>query len=228
VDDLAAKQADAAFDATDAARYAKLAQSAAGSRQAAERARMLSTAAQSAAGAAKAAQNAAEQQLAVLATQITGAQAAVQAAAADVRTAELNAGYTVIRAPIDGYVGNRAAEPGAYVSAGSYLLSIVPARGLWVDANFKEDALARMKPGEPARIVTDVLPGRVFKGHVVSLAPASGAVFSVIPAQNATGNFTKIVQRVPVRIALDGQGAELGLLRPGLSATVTVDTKPAS
>jgi membrane fusion protein, multidrug efflux system len=101
----------------------------------------------------------------------------------------------------------------------------VPARGLWVDANFKEDQIARMKPGDQVTIVADVLPGRTFRGHVVSLAPATGATFSVIPPENATGNFTKIVQRVPVRILLDGDGGELGVLRAGLSTTVSVDTR---
>ena len=126
-------------------------------------------------------------------------------AQADLQTARLNLGYTEIRAPIDGYVGNRAAQVGAYVAAGTYLLSVVPSHGLWVDANFKEDQLARMTPGEPATVVADVLPGHAFHGHVASLAPGTGAVFSVIPPENATGNFTKIVQRVPVRILLDGE-----------------------
>ena len=96
---------------------------------------------------------------------------AIAQAEADLQTAQLNLGYTEIRSPIDGYVGNRAAQVGAYVSAGSYLLSVMPARGLWVDANFKEDQLARMAPGQPATIVADVLPGHVFHGHVASLAP---------------------------------------------------------
>jgi membrane fusion protein (multidrug efflux system) len=94
-----------------------------------------------------------------------------------------------------------------------------------VDANFKESQLARMKAGQPVNITADVLPGEVFHGHVVSLAPATGAEFSVLPAENATGNFTKIVQRVPVRIELDGTDATLGTLRPGLSTTVSVDTR---
>jgi membrane fusion protein (multidrug efflux system) len=111
---------------------------------------------------------------------------------------------------------------------GAYLLTIVPAHGLWVDANFKEDQLARMKPGQPAKIVADTLPGDVFHGHLLSLAPATGAVFSVIPPENATGNFTKIVQRVPVRIALDDEDASLGRIRPGLSTVATVDTRPQS
>jgi len=133
--------------------------------------------------------------------------------------------YTEIRAPIDGTIGNRSAHVGAYASVGTQLLSLVPARGLWVDANFKEDQLAAMAPGEPVEIRADVLPGKIFHGHVANLAPATGAVFSVLPAENATGNFTKIVQRVPVRVILDDDADALGALRPGLSVTASVDTR---
>jgi membrane fusion protein (multidrug efflux system) len=112
------------------------------------------------------------------------------------------------------------------VTPGAYLLSVVPDSGLWVDANFKEDQLARMAPGQPATIATDIAPGVVIHGHVASLAHGTGAVFSVIPPENATGNFTKIVQRVPVRLVLDaGEAETLRRLRPGLSALASVDTK---
>lgn len=124
-------------------------------------------------------------------------------------------------------IGNRRAWAGSYVSSGTQLLSLVPAQGLWIDANFKESQLAHMRPGQTATIIADVLPGRTFSGHVASLSPATGSRFSILPAENATGNFTKIVQRVPVRIALDGDAATLGLLRPGLSVTVTVDERSA-
>ena len=117
---------------------------------------------------------------------------------------------------------------GAALYVGTALLAITPAHGLWVDANFKEDQLARMQPGEKAIFFADVLPGRTFTGRVLSLAPATGAVFSVIPPENATGNFTKIVQRVPVRIVVDDSDGTLGLLRPGLSTTVSVDTRASS
>jgi len=223
--DLVSKQAAAAFASKDAVRYATLARVAFASRQDAERAQSATEAAQAAVTAAAAAVDAAKQQRTVLDSQVAGAKAAEAQAEADLATAKLNLGYTEIDSPIDGYVGDRAAQVGAYVTAGTELLSVVPAQGLWVDANFKEDQLARMRPGQTATIVADVLPGRVFHGHVVSLAPATGAVFSVIPPQNATGNFTKIVQRVPVRIVLDRDDATLGLLRPGLSTTVSVDTK---
>ena len=171
--------------------------------------------------------DAAKQQLTVLDADIAEAKADVAQAEADLRTAELNLGYTEIRSPIDGYVGNRAAEVGAYVSGGAYLVTIIPAHDLWVDANFKEDQLERMARGQSATVVADVLPDHPFHGAVVSLAPAAGAVFSVIPPENATGNFTKIVQRVPIRIKLDDDPM-LRALRPGLSTTVSVDTRSGS
>lgn len=232
VADLAARRAAAVFAAEEAARYTSLARTDAGSRQSEQKAFAGTQVANAAAVAAEAALAAARQQLVVLGTRIAGAKAAIVQAEADVHTADLRLGYTEIRAPIDGYVGDRSAQAGAYVAAGTNLLSVVPASGLWVDANFKEDEIARMKPGDPATIVADVASGQPLRGHVASLAPATGAVFSVIPPQNATGNFTKIVQRVPVRILLDGEAATLGTLRPGLSTTVSVNTgrrnRPAS
>ncbi len=176
---------------------------------------------------ARAALGAAEQQLDVIDTQKRQTEAALAAAIADRDAARLNLSYTELHAPIDGTVGNRSARVGAYAAIGTQLLSIVPARGLWVDANFKENQLARMRPGEPVRIKADVLPGQVFHGRVASLAPATGAQFSVLPPENATGNFTKIVQRVPVRILLEGEAATLGALRPGLSVTAEVDQRGA-
>ena len=176
-------------------------------------------------GKARAALEAAERQLDVIDTQKQQTLAALAGAVADRDTAQLNLGYTELRAPIDGTVGNRSARTGAYATTGAQLLALVPARGLWVDANFKENQLAHMRPGMPVTIEADVLPGEVFRGRVASLAPATGAVFSVLPAENATGNFTKIVQRVPVRIALDDGAESLGNLRPGLSVTASVDER---
>jgi len=223
--DLAAKAAQANFAATDAARYRSLAQTAAGSRQDAQRSDALDAQARAAVVSGAAGLEAARQQVKVLEAQIAEAAAAAAQAHADLDTARLNLGYTDITAPIDGYVGNRAAEVGAYVTAGTYLVSVIPSSGLWVDANFKEDQLARMVPGQAASVMADVLPGHDFHGHLASLAPGTGAVFSVIPPENATGNFTKIVQRVPVRIMLDAGDPSLRMLRPGLSTTVSVDTK---
>jgi membrane fusion protein (multidrug efflux system) len=226
--DLDAKTAQAEFTKEDNIRYRQLAQTAAGSRQNSEKAFALDQVAQSAVVSSEAGLEAAKQQLTVLEAEIAEARAAVAQAEADLRTARLNLGYVEIRSPIDGYIGNRAAQVGAYVSAGAYLATVIPVHDLWVDANFKEDQLERMAPGQSATVVADVLPVHVFHGHVRSLAPGTGATFSVIPPENATGNFTKIVQRVPVRIELDDGDPMLRALRPGLSTTVGVDTRSGS
>ena len=223
--DLVAKKAQATFASQDAVRYRVLAQTSYGSRQNEERTSALDQQAQSAVAAVRAGLEAARQQLKVLEAQIGEADASVSQAQSDLRTAQLNLGYSEIRSPIDGYVGNRAAQVGAYATKGTYLISVTPADGLWIDANFKEDQLTRMTPGQSAAVTADVLPGHVFHAHVVSLAPGTGAVFSVIPPENATGNFTKIVQRVPVRVVLDAGDPKLAMLRPGLSTTVRVDTR---
>jgi membrane fusion protein (multidrug efflux system) len=223
--DLAAKSARAAFADQDAVRYRDLALTTYGSRQNAERAIATHEEAQAATKSSEAALAAARQQLTVLDADIAAARAGIAQAKADLETARLNLGYTEIRAPVDGYIGNRAAQIGAYVGSGAYLLSVIPAHGLWIDANFKEDQLAQMHPGQPATVIADVLPGKTFHGHVESLAPGTGSIFAVIPPENATGNFTKIVQRVSVRIALDDEAGRLGELRPGLSTTVSVDTR---
>jgi membrane fusion protein, multidrug efflux system len=172
-----------------------------------------------------AALEAAQRQLDVIDTQKQQTQAALAGAVADRQSAQLNLGYTELRAPIDGTVGNRSARTGAYATVGAQLISLVPTNGLWVDANFKENQLARIRVGLPVTIEADVLPGQAFHGRVASLAPATGAIFSVLPPENATGNFTKIVQRIPVRIRLDGDAATLGRLRPGLSVTAEVDER---
>ena len=223
--DVAAKSAQLTFAAQDSERYRSLSLTAAGSRQDAQRTASLEQQSRATLLASAAALEAGRQQLKVLEAQIAEATATLAQASSDVQTAQLNLGYTEIRAPIDGYVGNRAAQVGAYVAAGSYLISVIPNSGLWVDANFKEDQLTRMEDGDAATVVADVLPGHVFHGHVASVAPGTGAVFSVIPAENATGNFTKIVQRVPVRVVIDAGDPELRMLRPGLSTTARVDTR---
>jgi membrane fusion protein (multidrug efflux system) len=174
---------------------------------------------------ARAALDAAQRQLEVIDTQQQQTVAALGGAVADRDAAQLNLGYTELRAPIDGTVGNRSARTGAYATVGAQLISLVPAHGLWVDANFKESQLARIRTGMPVTIEVDVLPGELLHGRVASLAPATGAVFSVLPPENATGNFTKIVQRVPVRVQLDGDANMLAMLRPGLSVTADVDER---
>jgi membrane fusion protein, multidrug efflux system len=176
---------------------------------------------------ARAALSASQRQLDVIDSQNQQAAAALAQAEADRDVADLNLSYTELRAPMDGTVGNRSARAGSYANIGAQLMSLVPARGLWVDANFKESQLAHMHAGQTVFVAADVLPGQIFRGRVASLAPATGAVFSVLPAENATGNFTKIVQRVPVRILLDGDASALGQLRPGLSVIANVDMRSA-
>ncbi len=175
---------------------------------------------------ARAAFDAADRKLDVIDTQKRQVDAALAQSSAERDIARLNLEYTEIRAPIDGVIGNRSARTGAYATVGAQMLALVPAQGLWVDANFKESQLRRMRAGQLVTIAADIYPAEQFHGRVASLAPATGAQFSVIPPENATGNFTKIVQRVPVRIRLDANAAEFGKLRPGLSVTVDVDQRP--
>ncbi len=217
--------AAARFAIGEAGRYARLAASQSGTQQDSQRAQTESEQAQARLHAALAAVTAQQRTLAVVDAQLVEARAALGQAEAVARGARLAVGYVTLYAPVDGYVGNRSAHPGTFVAAGTQLLSLVPAGGLWVDANFKEDQISRMRPGQAVELAADVDTGLRLTGHVQSLSPATGAVFSVIPAQNATGNFTRIVQRVPVRITLDPKISSLGALRAGLSVTATVDTR---
>lgn len=221
-----ARSAEAQRAMNDRDRYENLVRSQAVSVQSAQRVEATWKTAQADRVHAVAGLLAARQQLAVIDTQRQQARAALAQAEADREQARLNIGYTELRAPVDGYVGNRRAKAGAYAAAGSQLISVVPAHGLWVDANFKEDQLARMQVGQAVNVSADILPGRTFHGRVESIAPATGAQFSVLP-ENATGNFTKIVQRVPVRVRLEGSDADFGALRPGLSVIAEIDTKDA-
>ena len=209
----------------DQHRYATLVRTNAVSVEAAQRADASFKSARANSDKARASLLAARRQLDVIQSQRQQAQAALEQAIAARDLARLNLSYTELRAPVDGYIGNRRARVGSYVAAGTQLLAVVPAQGLWVDANFKEDQLARMQPGQAVAIEADILPGKVFHGHLDSLAPATGAQFSILPPENATGNFTKIVQRVPVRVHLDDADGRLGNLRPGLSVLVEVDTR---
>jgi membrane fusion protein, multidrug efflux system len=147
----------------------------------------------------------------------------------ELRTAQAKAerdfSFTTVRAPIDGVIGNRAMQVGDFVQIGQRLASVVPLDAVYIDANFKETQLARLLPGQQVAISVDALPGRAIEGTVTSVAPASGSVFSLLPADNATGNFTKIVQRLPVRIRVPLGVTGERLLRPGMSVVVSVDTR---
>ena len=173
----------------------------------------------------EAAAAAARAQLAVI--EFEGAQVAArrQEAEASLRLAEIALDDTVIRAPVAGVIGNKRVQPGEYIRPGAALMSIVPVAGVWVVANFKETQLARMRVGQAANVAVDGYPDVEIGGIVDSLAPASGAAFSLLPPDNATGNFTKIVQRVPVKIRLAPNHALAGRLVPGLSVEVAVDLR---
>jgi membrane fusion protein (multidrug efflux system) len=165
----------------------------------------------------------AQKQVDLLKAEITQAEAAAARASALQAQAELNLGYTTITAPIDGVVGNRTLRVGQYVQAGTQLMSLVPASGAYVIANYKETQLTHVHEGQPVDVSVDMFPGQVVHGHVDSLAPASGQEFALLPPDNATGNFTKIVQRIPVKIVLEG-GAAIEL-RPGMSVVPHISTK---
>lgn len=141
--------------------------------------------------------------------------------------AQRDLSFTVLKAPYDGVVGNRSVEQGDLVSPGQKLAVVVPMDKLYIVGNFKETQLGRMVPGEKVRITVDAIDGQTFEGTVSSLAPASGAVFSLLPPENATGNFTKVVQRVPVRIDVPADVLKTGKLRAGLSVVVAVDSRTA-
>ncbi len=169
------------------------------------------------------------QQLEIQARQAGGgaaaADAGVQAAQAQLEQAEIDLTRTTVRAPIDGVVGDRQVQLGQLVRSGAPLMSVVPLQSVYVVANFKETQIENFRPGQPVTIRPDIARNLRLRGAVDSLAPASGSEFSIIPTDTATGNFTKIVQRVPVRIRLYPGQEGLELLRPGLSAGVTVDTR---
>jgi membrane fusion protein, multidrug efflux system len=224
---IAQAQAEQARAGADAARSGTLVSAGWASRQANDQAIADARKANAALASAEAQKAAAEQQLAVLQAQVTQAMARQQNATATVQLAENNLAYTVIRAPFDGVVGNRAAELGQHVQPGAQLIAVTPlAEKLYVVANFKETQLRRMHAGMKVELVPDIDSSAAVDGRVDSLAPATGALFSLLPPENATGNFTKVVQRVPVKIALDpAEAARAGWLRAGLSVTAEVDTR---
>jgi membrane fusion protein (multidrug efflux system) len=150
------------------------------------------------------------------------ADARVQQARAVLEQSELNLQYATVRAPIKGVVSRKSVEVGQVIQAGQPLMTVIPLDDVWITANFKETQLTNMRPGQRAKVVVDAYGGRAYTGRVDSVAAATGARFSLLPPENATGNFVKVVQRVPVKLVLDpGQDPE-HLLRPGLSVTPTV------
>jgi membrane fusion protein, multidrug efflux system len=169
-----------------------------------------------------------KKQIAVYKAQLAQAKATLAQQQAAEEQAELNLGYTTIVAPFDGTIGVRTVTVGQYVEPGAQLMAAVPLRRVYITANEKETDLTDVRPGQPVTIDVDTFPGVTVHGYVESLAPASGEQFALLPPDNATGNFTKIVQRIPVKIAVDKNDPLLGTLRPGMSVEPTIDTKPGA
>jgi membrane fusion protein, multidrug efflux system len=214
--------ASATFATQENKRYTDLAATGYGSVQNAQAAQSRNASAAAAIERDKANLASAVKQVELLEAEITQAVAAAARAGALQHQAELNLSYTTIVAPIDGVVGNRTLRAGQYVQAGTQLMSLVPASGAYVIANFKETQLTYVQAGQAVDIDVDMFPGKPVHGHVDSLAPASGQEFALLPPDNATGNFTKVVQRIPVKITLDSSSVQL---RPGMSVIPTIQTR---
>lgn len=224
---LGSARAEAVFAAQQVERYQPLAASGAEPR---ERLAQLQTQARQACervDAAEAGLLAAQRRVGTLGAQVRQAQSQAEAARAQLAAARVNVESTLLRAAIDGRVGDLAVRVGQFVQPGTRMMTLVPVDRLFIEANFKETQLGLMRIGQPVRIEVDALPGIELTGRVASFAPGTGAQFSVLPPQNATGNFTKIVQRVPVRIAIEAPPEVRRLLVPGMSVEATVDTRSA-
>ena len=218
-------KATVTFAAQENKRYGDLAATGYGSVQNAQQAQSRIAGAQAAIARDTANLASALKQVDLLKAEIVQANAALARAEALQSQAQLNLEYTSIIAPIDGVVGNRTLRIGQFVQAGTQLMSVVPVAGAYVVANFKETQLTDVRAGQAVDIAVDMFPGRVVHGHVDSIAPASGQEFALLPPDNATGNFTKVVQRIPVKIALDPDNSSPVELRPGMSVIPTIETK---
>jgi len=224
---IAVDQANEIYAEQDDKRYASLAATGAGSVQNAQQAASRIAVARASVARDTAALTTAVKQVDLLKADLAHAEAALAHDRAAEAQAELNLSYTTIVASIDGVVANRTLRVGQYVQAGTQLLAVVPTSEAYIVANYKETQLTDVHAGQPVEVEVDMFPGRKFHGHVDSVAPASGQEFALLPPDNATGNFTKIVQRIPVKIMLDGTSALADILHPGMSVYPTIVTKPA-
>ena len=223
---LGVDQANQTFAEQDDKRYAHLATTGYGSVQNAQQAASRIAAAKASVARDQASLVTALKQVDVLKAELAQAKATLARSEAAQNQAELNLSYTDIVSPGDGVIGNRTLRVGQYVQAGTQLMSVVPVSQAYIVANYKETQLTGVRPGQPVEIQVDTFPGVAVRGHVDSIAPASGQEFALLPPDNATGNFTKIVQRIPVKIVLDAGGPLAGDLRPGMSVYPSIDTKP--
>ena len=222
---IAVDAANATFADEDDKRYASLAASGYGSVQNAQAAASRSAASRAAVQRDRASLEAATRQIGVLKAELAEARATLAHDQAAERQAELNLSYTTLVSPVDGVVGARTLRVGQYVQAGTQLMAVVPVADAYIVANYKETQLADVRPGQKVEIEVDSFPERPLSGRVDSIAPASGQEFALLPPDNATGNFTKVVQRIPVKIVLDPGSPLASLLRPGMSVYPTIDTR---
>lgn len=225
---LGGARAEARFAELEAVRYTQLAATGAGTGQRSEQAQQNRDQARARVEQTSAALLAAQRQAGTLQTQIRQARAQIEQAEALARAAQVDLDSTLVRASIDGRVGDRSVRAGQYVQPGTRMMSVVPIQDIYLVANFKETEIGRMHPGQPVTISVDAIGGKDLHGVVDSFSPGTGAQFALIPPSNATGNFTKIVQRVPVRIRLEAGPEERLVLVPGLSVVATVDTSGAT
>jgi membrane fusion protein, multidrug efflux system len=223
---VASDQAALVFSQQDYQRYTELAKTGFGTVQRAQQAAADIREKEAALQHDDAVVAAARKQIGVFEAQLAQAKAALAQQQAMEHQAELNLGYTTITAPVNGTVGVRTVRVGEYVQAGTQLMAVVPLQAVYVVANYKETELTDVRPGQSVTIDVDTFPGATVHGYVDSLAPTSGEEFALLPPDNATGNFTKIVQRIPVKIDIDKGDPLFGMLRPGMSVEPTVDTRP--
>jgi membrane fusion protein (multidrug efflux system) len=223
---VASDQAALVYSQQDFQRYTDLQRTGYGTVQCAQQAQSDVVQKQAKIDSDKAGIASAEKQIAVLGGQLDQARATLALQQANQHQAELNLSYTTITAPFDGTVGVRTLQVGQYVQPGTQLMAVVPLHSVYITANYMETQLTNVRPRQPVAIAVDTFPGTVVHGHVESVAPASGQQFALLPPDNATGNFTKIVQRIPIKIALDDHDPLAGRLRPGMSVEPTIDTKP--
>jgi len=221
---LTASRALSGRAAKAAHRQAILLQSGAGSQDQNEAAQAADASAAAQVQHDNAVRQAAVDQLVVLGSQIRQAKAALEAAHAAAQLARINLGHTRIIAPQDGVLGQRQVRPGQYLAVGAQVTTLTPLPHVWVIANFRETQMTHIRPGQAVTITVDAYPGHMIAGHVSAYAPGTGAQFSLLPPDNATGNFTKIVQRLAVKIEIDDPSSLASLLVPGMSVIATVDT----
>jgi membrane fusion protein (multidrug efflux system) len=217
--------AKAAYAGREADRYGRLSETGAVSHQQVDQSRTMSGQTSAELAEAQAAVTSADRAVDVLKAQVGQAESRREAASAALQSAKLDLAATELRSRIKGRVGDKTVSIGQYVTSGTRLMSVMPLEEVYLEANFKETQIGRLRIGQPVEIRVDALPGMAVPGRVESWSPGTGAQFALLPPENATGNFTKIVQRVPVRIRIEANPVVRAALLPGLSVTATVDTR---